>query len=64
MDEENFLDLNRITGGDPEGKEKKLLTLLGSHKDIDDPWFTGDFETSYRKIKQACEVLIENLKNE
>ena len=64
MDEENFLDLNRITGGDPDGKEKKLLTLLGSHKDIDDPWFTGDFETSYRQIKQACEVLIENLKNE
>lgn len=62
MDEENFMDMNRITGGDPDHKEYKLLQFTGSNKDIDDPWYTGDFDESYREILAGCEDLIKELK--
>ncbi|KRL63936.1 low molecular weight protein-tyrosine-phosphatase [Lactobacillus psittaci] len=62
MDEENFLDLNRITAGDPQQKEFKLLSILGSNNDIDDPWYSGDFETSYQEIHRACEAILRKNK--
>lgn len=61
MDEENFMDMNRITGGDPDHKEYKLLQFVGENKDIDDPWYTGDFDESYREILLGCQGLIKEL---
>lgn len=62
MDEENFLDMNRIAGGDPKHKEYKLLQFTGSSADIDDPWYTGDFTTAFKQIKQGCQALLEKLR--
>lgn len=62
MDEENFMDMNRITGGDPDHKEYKLLQFTGNNKDIDDPWYTGDFDESYKEILAGCEGLIKEIK--
>lgn len=64
MDEENFADMNRITGGDPERKEHKLLEFAGSYNDIDDPWYTNDFDTAYREIYRGCEALVDKLAQE
>lgn len=61
MDEENFVDMNRITRGDPERKEHKLLEFAGSYSDIDDPWYTNDFDTAYQEIYQGCKGLVEKL---
>ncbi|QQP27973.1 arsenate reductase/protein-tyrosine-phosphatase family protein [Lactobacillus ultunensis] len=61
MDEENFVNMNRITGGDPERKEYKLLEFAGSYSDIDDPWYTKDFDTAYKEIYQGCEGLVKKL---
>lgn len=61
MDEENFLDMNRITGGDPDHKEYKLLNFIHSNADIDDPWFTNDFATAYQQIEQGCQALLKKL---
>ncbi|MCH3905315.1 MAG: low molecular weight phosphotyrosine protein phosphatase [Lactobacillus sp.] len=63
MDEENFYDMNRISGGDPQHKEFKLLSFIGSTKDVDDPWFTGDFDTAFSEIKQGCKGLLQELHN-
>ena len=62
MDEENFMDMNQITGGDPEHKEFKLLDFAGKNRDIDDPWFTNDFETAYQDIRMGCQALLNKLK--
>lgn len=62
MDEENFLDMNRIAGGDSEHKEYKLLSFAGKNEDIDDPWYTGDFKTAFRQIKEGCQALLEKLR--
>ncbi|MTE02967.1 low molecular weight protein-tyrosine-phosphatase [Lactobacillus johnsonii] len=61
MDEENFFDMNHISAGDPERKEYKLLSFAGSMMDVDDPWYTGDFEAAYQDIYRGCEVLIKKI---
>ncbi len=43
---------------DPEHKVHKLLEYTGSNRDIDDPWYTGDFETAYRDIRAGCEAFL------
>lgn len=61
MDEENFFDMNHISAGDPERKEYKLLSFAGSMMDVDDPWYTGDFEAAYQDIYRGCEALIKKI---
>lgn len=61
MDEENFADMNRITGGDPKHKEHKILEFADSYDDVDDPWYTNDFETAYNEIYRGCEGLVKKL---
>lgn len=61
MDEENFMDMNQITGGDPEHKEYKLSYFLDSYADIDDPWYTNDFDTAFSEIKKGCVGLLNKL---
>lgn len=63
MDEENFLDMNQITGGDPEQKEFKLLHFANSTRDIEDPWYTNDFEKAYQDIHEGCKGLLEAIKD-
>lgn len=61
MDEENVRRMRGICGGDPDGKISKLLAFAGSSRSIADPWYTGDFETTYRDVKQGCEGLCDYL---
>lgn len=61
MDEENFFDMNHISVGDPERKEYKLLSFVDSMMDVDDPWYTGDFEAAYQDIYRGCEALIKKI---
>lgn len=64
MDEENFMDVNRITSGDPEHKEYKLMYFTGSYRDIDDPWYTNDFKTAFNDIEQGCQALLDNIQKQ
>ena len=61
MDEENFFDMNHISAGDPDRKEYKLLSFAGSMMDVDDPWYTGDFEAAYQESYRGCEALIKKI---
>ena len=61
MDSANIRNMHRMLGGDPEGKVAKLLSFAGSDRDISDPWYTGDFETTYRDVIEGCEDLLEQL---
>lgn len=61
MDEENFMDMNQITAGDPDHKEYKLLYFAGSSADIDDPWYTNDFDTCFLQIKKGCRALLKKI---
>ncbi|MBR6088712.1 MAG: low molecular weight phosphotyrosine protein phosphatase [Anaerolineaceae bacterium] len=63
MDYENMRDMDRIFGGDPSGKVH-LLKEYSTGGEVDDPWYTGDYATTYRDVSEACGNLLEQLKKQ
>ena len=60
MDAWNMRRLRQVTGNDPEGK----IRLLGEYTDgreVDDPWYTGDFGTAYRQIEAGCRRILDEI---
>ena len=72
MDSANIRNMTRIADGDPEGKIHKLLSFAGYESnqklvaaaDVADPWYTGDFETTYRDVLAGCEGFLAYLRAE
>ncbi len=62
MDRENIRDMQHLFGGDPEHKVH-LLKEFSDGGEVDDPWYSGDFETTYRDVSAACEALLEKMIN-
>ncbi len=62
MDTWNIRNLNRMLKGDPDKKVYKFLSFAGSDRDIADPWYTGDFDATYKDVVEGCEGLLEYLK--
>lgn len=62
MDDANIRNMTRIAGGDPEGKIYKLLYFAGSGASVADPWYTGDFDATYRDVLAGCSGLLEFLR--
>ena len=60
MDSANFRNMHRIFGADLKGKIIKLLDLVGGG-DVADPWYTGNFELTYRDVHRGCEELLNQL---
>lgn len=61
MDQNNLRNLRRLIGDDTEGKISLLMSYTGKQSDVSDPWYTGDFETAYRDIKEGCDALLAAL---
>ena len=61
MEQYNIRNMMRILGGDPEEKIFRLLDFTEHPADIDDPWYTDDFETAYRESAQGCRALLAYL---
>ena len=61
MADYNIDDILYIVGEDKDNKVYKLLEFTNSNKDIDDPWYTRDFETAYNEIYKGCEYLLKSL---
>ncbi len=53
--------MNRICGGDPEGKIHLLLDYTDRPGDVADPWYTGDFEATWRDVIEGCTQLLKDL---
>ena len=63
MDTANIRNMNRIAGGDSQDKIYKLLSFAGSGRDVADPWYTGDFNETYRDVVAGCEGFLEFLRD-
>ena len=62
MDEENLWDMRRIYGGDPQGKITLLRSWAGEPgMEIDDPWYTRDFDGALQQIEEGCRGLLTAL---
>ena len=55
FDDHNIKNLKRLINDD-----KKVIKLLD--KDIDDPWYTRDFEKAYSEIYDGCIRLLAKIK--
>ena len=60
MDESNLRWISRIIPGDPEHKIHLMMTYAGKHRDVADPWYTGDFETTFQDLLEGCEAMLKN----
>ena len=65
MDRANLSNMRRMWSGDPEGKVHALLDFAGRPgQDVADPWYTGDFEATWRDVLSGCEGLLSLLQKE
>ena len=61
MDNWNIRNMLRITGGDPDGKIKMLMDFTNRPGEVADPWYSGDFEATYRDVLEGCEGILNSL---
>ena len=64
MDRANIRNMNRICGGDPEGKLHLLMEYTDHPGDVADPWYTDDFEITWRDVLAWCKGLLQAVKEE
>lgn len=58
MDSWNIRNMKVICGGDPDGKIRQLLDFTNRPGDVADPWYTGDFEATWRDVSEGCQCLL------
>ena len=63
MDGRNLRNMERICGGDPEGKIHLLMDYTDRPGEVADPWYTGDFERAWQDILEGCEGLLAHLQD-
>ena len=50
-------------GGDFAGKLHLLMDYTDHPGDVADPWYTDDFETTWRDVLEGCQGLLEQLRS-
>lgn len=61
MDRMNLRWLRHIIPDDPQNKLKLMMSYTGRDRDVADPWYTGDFETTFKDITEASRMLLQNI---
>ena len=61
MDSYNLRNMHRFFGGDPEGKISLLLDYTTRPGDVADPWYTGNFDATWRDCLEGCTELLKTL---
>ena len=61
MDAANLRNMTRLFGGDPEGKVHALLDYTHRPGEVADPWYTGDFESTWRDVVEGCTGLLQSM---
>ena len=61
MDSYNIRNMKRMCGGDPEGKIRMLMDYTNRPGEVADPWYTGDFNATYRDCMEGCKGLLQRL---
>ena len=62
MDRYNLRGMERILGDDRQHKIYLLLSFTGEQRDIADPWYTGNFDETYRDVLAGCSALLAQLR--
>lgn len=60
MEDKNISNILKIVGKDTKNKVHRLLDFTENPRNISDPWYTGDFVTTYYDIVYGCEEFLKN----
>lgn len=61
MDSYNIRNMERMCGGDPDDKIHLLLDYTNHPGDVADPWYTGNFDATWRNCLDGCRELLKLL---
>lgn len=61
MDQNNIRNMKYLFNNDPDNKIYRLLDFTELKKDVEDPWYTRNFEKVYEEINLSCDKLLEIL---
>ena len=61
MDSANLRNMYRICGGDFAGKMSLLMDHTTRPGNVADPWYTEDFEATWRDVLEGCQGLLKEL---
>ena len=62
MDEENLYNMRRICGSADSSKIHLLMDFTDCRGDVADPWYTRDFEATWRDVNAGCRALLDSLR--
>ncbi len=62
MDSANYRNMHRILGEDPEEKIHLLMDYTDRPGDVADPWYTRDFEETWRDVNEGCKGLLNTIR--
>ncbi|MBQ4440375.1 MAG: low molecular weight phosphotyrosine protein phosphatase [Kiritimatiellae bacterium] len=57
MDAYNMADLRRLVYPEDRSKLRLMMEIAGESRDVADPWYTGDFDATYRDVAAGCQAL-------
>ncbi len=61
MDRNNLRNMTRFVGDDPDKKVTLLMDYTSRPGDVRDPWYTGDFDETWKDISEGCRCLFEKI---
>ena len=61
MDRFNLRNMTRFVGNDPDNKVSLLMDFTSHPKDVADPWYTGDFDTTWNDVYEGCVGILNRL---
>lgn len=60
MDRANLRSMYRICGGDFADKMHLLMDFTDRPGEVADPWYTDDFDTTWRDVEEGCRGLLRH----
>lgn len=64
MDSANIRNMMRKYKNDPDGKIHSLMEYTKRPGSVADPWYTGDFEATWKDVSEGCAGLLKHLNRE
>lgn len=58
MDHNNLRNIRRLIGDDTDHKITLLMNFSDCPRDVADPWYTGDFEATWKDVWEGCNALL------
>lgn len=67
MDDNNLRNIRRMFGDELTGRVQLLMAIVdplparrvGEGLSVADPWYTGDFEATYRDVLSGCKAILD-----